>query len=144
LPSAVPSSRALSMKKLAGVLLLLVLTVAPAAPQSTSPRVFTSPLLPPRQALDRLNLKLAWHARLPVDSRRDGLISVQVLPRKKGDPRRDQVLVQTAHGTVVALDADRGDTLWRHTVGDPYQAEFALGYNAHAVFALRRAKLFAL
>jgi outer membrane protein assembly factor BamB len=133
------------MKKLAGLFVVLVLTAAPAVTQTPSkPRVYTSPQLPPRQALERLNLTLAWRARAPVDSRRDGIFSVQVLPRKKGDTRSDQVVVQTERGTVVSFDAETGDTQWRHSLGEPYSIMHRVGYNTHAVFASRGARLFGL
>src|SRR5262249_820446 len=94
------------------VLLLLFATTA----GTQAPRLFTRPTLPPEAMLDRLNLTLAWHTRVPVEDLHDGLFSLQLLPGKGGF----QFLVQTRQGVVIALDAETGDLLWQTQVGPRY------------------------
>src|SRR5262245_27760563 len=98
------------MKKLlAGVVSVgLVITAA----WSQDVRVTTRPKPPSREVLDRLDLTQAWRVKLPTEGPRDGLMSVQVIP---GPTPKDsfQVVVQTLHGSVILLDGETGDTLWR-------------------------------
>lgn len=73
-------------------------------------RRYSEPAVPSREALDRLNLKLAWRTYVPTDGRRDGLESVQVIDH-------DQVLVQTRGGETTLLDGTDGATLWHAHLG---------------------------
>lgn len=98
--------------------------------------VFTRPALPPREALARLNLVLAWRTYLPVESRRDGLFTVQHFGR--------DILVQTRSGLVVSLDPADGSTRWRAAVGDPYKVNYPLTCNRQSVFAVRGVSIIAL
>jgi hypothetical protein len=124
-------------KRLVGVILLL-LTLTTAAGQST--RLYTCPALPREEMLERLNLTLAWHTRLPMDGLRDGLVSLQLLPTKTSF----LFIVQTRRGAVVALDAETGDLLWQTQVGLPYWPGQPVAYNSHALYVTRREYLYAL
>src|SRR5205823_13674985 len=121
------------MNKLIAVALLLL---APAAALAQNPnRVYTSPGVPSREALDRLNLKMAWRAYLPTDQRRDGIYSVQLID--------DQVVVQTRSGSIVSMNALDGVTQWRASFDVPYRVNNVLGYNSKLVFATRAATMYA-
>lgn len=103
-------------------------------------RIFTRPGLPPRDVLERLNMTIAWHARIPTDGMRDGLFSLQLVPTR-GAP---QLAVQTLSGMVSLLDAETGDALWRTQPGIPYWPSQPVGYNDGNIFAVRRDLLFVL
>jgi outer membrane protein assembly factor BamB len=122
------------MKKLMALAALLLVHSA-AFGQNTN-RVYTQPSIPSREALDRLNLKLAWRTYLPTDRRRDGIYSVQLAD--------DQVLVQTRSGMITALSAADGSTLWRANFDVAYHVNNLLGFNAKLVLATRMATLYAL
>src|SRR5580704_10710181 len=77
-----------------------------------NPRVWTNPVAPAPEVLDRLNLRLGWRTGLPVEGYRDGIATVQNLG--------DVIIVQTFRGTVEAIDPVTGAALWRTTVGQPY------------------------
>ncbi|HYV40071.1 MAG TPA: hypothetical protein VE988_30575, partial [Gemmataceae bacterium] len=70
------------MKKLLVVLALLVV-VAPTLSQQGSVRIYTTPQLPARDTLDKLNLTMAWHTKAPMESMRDGFYSLQLIPAGK-------------------------------------------------------------
>jgi outer membrane protein assembly factor BamB len=123
------------MKKLVGAIVTLLLA-APLAPAQNLARTYTTPLVPPREHLDRLNLKMDWRVWLPLDGRRDGFFSVQVLD--------DQLLVQTRSGGLVMLDAATGATLWRARHGIPYAVTQRPGYNKQSVFVANGSHLYAL
>ncbi len=106
-----------------------MILLAGAAATAQNSRLHTAPSVPSREALERLNLKLGWRAYVPMDGRRDGLISIQ----RDGD----QLLVQTRSCLVAVLDAETGQSLWRTRVGKPYSIEQPLAFNKSAVFAVR-------
>ena len=122
------------MNKLIALAVLLLVPAATCAQNFN--RVYTSPALPSREALDQLNLKLAWRTYLPTDGRQDGVFSVQLAD--------DQVLVQTRSGSIVALNPRDGSTLWRAYLDVPYRVNTVLGWNAHLIFATRATTLFAV
>ncbi len=127
------------MKKLLGALTILV-AVATVLWSQPVLRVVTHPRIPPRDVLDRLNLTVAWAAKLPVGGQRDGLFTVQFVP----DRKRTQVIVQTVFGAVHALDAETGDFLWRTNVGVPGSNAKPVGYNERYLFVTRRDMLHVL
>ncbi len=99
-------------------------------------RLYTNPSVPPREALERLNLKLAWRTYVPMDGRRDGILSVQMA---------DQLLlVQTRSGQVLALDAETGQTRWRARVGNPYRGAPHLAVNLRSVFVISELMLYSI
>ena len=125
------------MKKLfvgaGGVLLLAV-----AAAASDDPlRIWSQPSPPSQEALDRLNLQMAWAVHVPMDGRRDGFASIQIAG--------DQVLVQTRSGLITVLDAENGGrALWRSRPGRAYQAELPFAYNTRTLFPTDSGNVFAL
>src|SRR5437762_13578435 len=123
------------MKKLVGALVYVLLFVTTVVAQGRS-QVYTQPAVPAEAALHRLSVKLAWRIHVPTEGHRDGLFSVQVLEQ--------QILVQTRGGAVIALRPATGATRWRVRVGMPYLVTHALSYNAHSVFLVNGARLFAL
>jgi outer membrane protein assembly factor BamB len=129
------------MNKLVGALLIGLLTGLAALGQ-TRPLIHSQPAIPSSEALDRLNLKMAWRIYLPTESRKDGIFSVQVPDRLK--PAGQQVFIQTRSGGVIAVEAERGRTQWRVYPGSPYQVTQAVGYNSKSVFVIRGIDLFSL
>jgi outer membrane protein assembly factor BamB len=123
------------MKKWFAAVFTLFLVGAP-APAQLLGRQYTNPTPPSRQALDRVNLNMAWRAYIPVQGRRDGLFSFQLIDR--------QILVQTLSGLIVSLDADTGVIEWKARMGLPYHASALLGFNKKSVFALRGDHLFSV
>jgi outer membrane protein assembly factor BamB len=123
------------MKRFACVGLAMALACAAAVSQERD-LVWSAPLAPSRDVLDRLNLKLAWTAAVLSEGRRDGVATVQLTGR--------HLLVQTRSGLVTALDAETGQTRWRTRVGRPYQRPLPLAYNRKAVFVINGTSLFSL
>jgi len=123
------------MKRLAALVVAIGLTEAMVTAQTDS-RAHTRPLVPTREALAPLNLKLGWRTYLPVDGTRDGIATVQVFGSR--------ILVQLRSGTIVAVDADTGQTLWKTRVGNPYQATHGLAVNYNSVIGYDVASVFAL
>ena len=121
------------MKRMLLVMAVLLGTMAWAYPQAPY-RVHTSPKLPARDALERMQLRIAWNTRVKVVGQRDGLYSVQLLP---GQPNM-QMVVQTFEGAIYLLDAETGEMIWKTKVGFPYWALQPVGYNADYIFAVRR------
>lgn len=66
--------------------------------------IYTNPCVPTTEQLAQLNLKLAWKLNLPIDTRRDGIVSIQ--------PIGEQVYVQTRAGLIYSVDAATGNILW--------------------------------
>jgi hypothetical protein len=97
---------------------------------------FTRAEPPPREALERLNLKLAWSVYLPLEGKRDGIFSVQVLER--------DVFVQTRSGVVVVVDAATGKVRWSARVGNAFRVSQPVGYNRMALFVVRESVLYVL
>ncbi|MBV9122072.1 MAG: PQQ-binding-like beta-propeller repeat protein [Planctomycetes bacterium] len=141
------------MKKLTGLLVVLLLSALPARAQDLSKtysrptgpnvgsavdmeQVLTHPAVPSPKALDRLNLQLAWHVYVPIDGRRDGLFGVQILD--------DMILVQSCSGMITALDPRDGSTLWRASPGASYRVSLPAAFNSYLVFVARGSMLFAL
>jgi outer membrane protein assembly factor BamB len=126
------------MKKLT-ILIVTVMLTATALAQPPI-HVLTRPLPPARDVLDRLNLAQGWRSRIPLHSGRDGIFSAQLIPGADGM----QLVVQTRYGSVVLLDAETGDTLWRTSVGLPYWEAQPVAYNSSSIFTTRRDMLYVL
>jgi outer membrane protein assembly factor BamB len=107
-----------------------------AAAQIPRYAILTRPDPPPRETLDRLNLRMAWRTFVPIDGERDGLASVQVLGR--------EVLVQTRSGLIILLDAETGETRWRSRAGLPYRLVGAPAANSHSVVFVTNAFMYGL
>jgi len=121
------------MKKLA--VLAFLLSAGPVWGQYWG-QLHTQATVPPREALDRLNLQISWSTNIPTDGRRDGLYSVQIFD--------DQILVQTRSGLVTAVRVDDGSIQWSVPVGVPYRVTQLLGRNADSVFVYNGTHLIAL
>jgi hypothetical protein len=124
------------MKRLLGAALTVVLAAGLAAAQSLRPPVYSRPAPPPREVLDRLNLKMAWRIFVPVSESRDGIYSVQI--------DGNDLFVQTRAGLILRIDAETGVTHWRARVGNPFQVFRLLAINRRAVYATNSTFLFAL
>jgi outer membrane protein assembly factor BamB len=122
------------MKKLVASIVAFVLTAGVALGQA--PKVFSHPLVPSAEALDRLNLKMSWRIYLPVEDSRDGLATVQILG--------DRIFAQMRNGAVIAVNADTGQQLWRTRYGPPYKVAQPLGFNYDTVFGVNGSRLYAL
>jgi hypothetical protein len=114
----------------------LVAAVTAAALAQDRDLVWSSPTVPPREALDRLNLKLAWSSVVLTESQRDGVASMQLTGK--------QLLVQTRSGLVTALDAETGRIQWSSRVGRSYQRPLPLAYNRKSVFVVCGTRVFSL
>ena len=96
------------MKRLAYVLLGTTAAVGltmPVLAQSARSQLYSTPLPPPREVLDRLNLQMNWRVYVPMDGRHDGLATVQL--------HGPDLYVQTRSGMMALLDAETGVTRWR-------------------------------
>jgi outer membrane protein assembly factor BamB len=98
--------------------------------------IYTRPTLPPREALDRLNLKVGWKLYLPVEGKRDGIFSVQVLEK--------DLFVQTRGGVLLVVNPETGDVKWRTRVGMVYRPVHPVGYNSRTVFVVTDTDVYAL
>src|SRR5262249_22165885 len=130
------------MKKLLLAMTVLLGSMAWAYGQAPY-KIYTSPKLPARDALERMNLTLAWNARVSVEGQRDGIVSVQLIPGLTGTP--NQLIVQTFKGAIFLYDADNGDLVWkRTTVGVPYWDVQPAAFNSQSIFVTRRSVLHVL
>src|SRR5262249_31652795 len=123
------------MKRLAAAW-VVVLTGGFAAAQPPTLRVYSQPLPPPREVLDRLNLIMAWRVYVPVGERRDGIATVQL--------DGHDMFVQTRAGLVVRPHAATGVPPWRARAGTPSQTSRLLAINRRAVYVVNSTYLFAL
>src|SRR5437763_1402674 len=88
------AKRGVAMKRTLLALTMLLVTGVGGFAQAPY-KVYTSPKLPARDSLERMNLTMAWHTRVTVDGQRDGIFSAQVIPGKPA-----QLIVQTFKGAV--------------------------------------------
>ncbi len=123
------------MKKLSSLALAFLLTASPVWGQRWN-QLHTRASPPATEALDRLNLKMAWSTYVPDEGLRDRIFSVQVFD--------DQILVQSRSGTVTAVRVDDGTIQWSVPVGVAYRVTHELGRNADSVFAFNGTHLNAL
>jgi outer membrane protein assembly factor BamB len=119
-----------------GATIAVIGLAAPAAAQPARAETYTTPLPPPREVLDRLNLKMAWRLYVPMDGRRDGLASVQL--------HGTDLYVQTRSGLVMLVDPESGVVHWRTRVGLPYRVTHELAFNSREVYVVNNLYLFAL
>jgi outer membrane protein assembly factor BamB len=129
------------MKKLTLSMIMSLLT-APWAVAQNPIRIYSEPVVPFQETLDPLSLKLGWRTYVPMDGRRDGVFSVQMVDRPGASSQ--EILLQTRSGAIMALDADSGVTKWRARVGNPYTVSSLLGYNNESIFAVNGLELYAL
>lgn len=112
---------------------LVAVTCATAMPPT---RILTFPSTPATEALDRLNLAMAWKQRLPMDGRHDGIGLIQHLG--------EQYFVQLRDGTIFALDAATGAVQWARRVGNRFPVVRPLGNHKDLVLALDTYRIIAL
>ena len=98
---------------LGSVLVVGLLAALAPGQDDENTRIYTNPSPPPREALDRLNLKMAWRAYVPVEGRRDGLLRVELAGK--------HLLALTRGGMVAVFDAETGQSIWRTRVGNAYR-----------------------
>jgi outer membrane protein assembly factor BamB len=115
------------MNKLIAAMATVVLT-ATTALADQYPNVYTRPTVPPREALDRLDLKLGWRNFVPMDGEKDGIATIQLAG--------PDLLVQTRSGLVVSLDAETGELRWRVRPGLSYRNVMPLAWNAKSVIVV--------
>jgi outer membrane protein assembly factor BamB len=120
----------------AGAVILAVLAATGALAVIDPSEVYTDAVPPPREALDRLNLVMAWAHYVPMDGRKDGLLSVQM---SDGD-----LLVQTRSGQVELLDAETGRARWRVRAGNPYRGQLPLAFNSRGVYVINNTFIYAI
>jgi outer membrane protein assembly factor BamB len=113
------------MKRFAALAAALVIIQATVSAQMPA-RITSRPTIPTTEALNRVNLKLAWKAFMPMDGKRDGIATVQVLG--------NEMYVQLRSGAVIALNAETGQKLWHARYADPYKPTFRLGHNHNTIF----------
>ena len=124
------------MKKTLAAGCALLLAIAARASDDPA-RVWSQPAAPSREALDRLNLELAWAVVVPMDGKRDGFFSIQA--------DGNQLIVQTRSGMITVLDVeDGGRALWRARPGRPYEAALPPAFNSRAVFTNDSGDIFGL
>lgn len=126
------------MKKLLAV--AIVLLTASLAWSQGEVRIHTTPKAPPKDTLDKLSLRTGWHLKMMMDGLRDGYFSLQLIP----GPKFTLLVAQTYQGTVIGINADTGDVLWRTMVGRPYEEAQPVGYNNQALFVTRKDYLYVL
>lgn len=124
------------MRRLLPFVLLLLPVLAALAPGQDRSQLYSTPQLPPREVLDRLNLKQAWFTAFPMDGRQDGFLSVTVTDR--------ELLVLTRSGVVGAIDLESGRVLWRTLPGRAYKANVGLAYNTFSVYTMSGTDLYSL
>ena len=122
------------MKRLVAIGALLIGVSAGLAQDPT--RLFTRPAVPSRETLHNLNLKMAWRTLLPVDGKRDGINSVQVLG--------DEILIQLRNGSLLLLNGETGQTIWQRLVGVPYRATIPPTANESSIIGINGTRLFSL
>jgi hypothetical protein len=98
--------------------------------------IVTHPDPPTREALDRLNLTMAWRGFVPMDGMRDGFASVQFVGY--------DLLIETRSGLIVLMDAETGATRWRTRVGQAYRVAGAPAANTRTVLLVNNTYLYAL
>ena len=104
--------------------------------QVSRERIYSRPEIPSKEALDRLNLRLAWRAYVPTDGGRDALVRVELNGK--------DLIVLTRSGTVQRMDAETGRVHWRTTVGKPYTLLPFVGANMRSIYVVANAKMVGL
>src|SRR5262249_38152844 len=122
------------MSKFIGAGLAVLLAASLAAAQDS--KLYSTPSLPSREVLDRLNLRQAWSVSVPMDGRRDRFASIQI--------NNGQLIAQTRSGTVSAFDAETGKQLWSVVAGKPYDTAFPPTFNSKSVLVVNGIHLAAI
>jgi outer membrane protein assembly factor BamB len=126
-PSPGSMDRDLRMNKLMATMAAVVLAATTAAADQY-PNVYTRPTVPPREALDRLDLVLGWRTFLPMDGQKDGIATIQLAGK--------EIFVQTRSGLLMSLDAETGDVRWSVRPGNTYRNILPVAWNAKSVIVV--------
>jgi outer membrane protein assembly factor BamB len=86
-------------------------------------------------ALSRLNLKAEWSASIPIASRQDGLLKVQIVDEH-------EIFVQTKNGALFCLDAKTGRELWKYLYPSKMTDGFAVAVNEQFVYSVNVSRLY--
>lgn len=113
-------------KFLATVACTVALTPAPVLAQSNTTNA---------SSLARLNLKSEWTANIPIASRQDGLLKVQVVDE-------NQVFVQTKNGALYCIDAKSGRELWKYLYPSKMTDGYAVAVNEQFVYSVNVSRLY--
>ena len=122
------------MKQFIGAGLFIVIAASSAAAQES--KLYSNPTLPSREVLDRLNMRMAWRANVPMDGRRDGFVSIV--------SHAGQIIASTRNGVVAAYDSETGREMWKILVGKPEDATYPPTFNSKSVLVVRGVHLFAI
>lgn len=95
-------------------------------------QIFTRPAVPEREALERLNLHMAWRVYVPTAGLRDGIFNLALID--------NQVLVLSKSGAVTAYDLVTGARQWRTQVGEPYGITQPLEAEGRFAYAFSRGR----
>jgi outer membrane protein assembly factor BamB len=117
----------------AGVVVLLAAATAAAQDRTT---LYSTPTAPPREALDRLSLKMAWQNSVPMDGRQDGFLSLVAAG--------PHLLAQTRSGLVCLINAEDGRILWQTRLGKAYAGTVAPGFNSYTVVVVNNGIIYGL
>lgn len=112
------------------------LAFLPAVSAQQPAQIYTEPLVPPREVLERLNLRMAWRVYLPNVGKRDSIHSVLIL--------ENQVVALTRYGVTVSLDPFTGAVQWRVMVGEPFGVTRPLEADARFIYVDNLGKRYAL
>lgn len=139
-----------------GLATLAVMAAICAVLDAQTVRILTYPEIPQRETLTRLGLKLNWSYHLPVDGKRDGIATIQILdgkyeeaihvpPEGINEPGGAQIVVQTRSGRLTVIDAESGKEMWHAWLGPRYRAEIQpVAANMRTIFAIAEGKIYAL
>lgn len=99
-------------------------------------QIYTQPPVPPREVLERLNLRMAWRVYLPTIGKRDSIHSVLIL--------ENQIVALTRYGVTISLDPETGAVQWRVMVGEPYGVTRPLEADARFIYVDNLGKRYAI
>ena len=99
-------------------------------------RIYSRPEIPSKEALARLDLRLAWRAYVPTAGGRDALVRIELDGK--------DLLAITRSGTVQRMDAETGRVYWRASVGKPYTMLPFVAANRRSVYVIANAKMVGL
>jgi outer membrane protein assembly factor BamB len=122
------------MRRLAALVAALALAPAVAPAQQPSSTLFTQSRPLDRDELARGNLRQAFAITLPMESRKDGIATMQLLD--------DLLIVQLRSGVVAAFDPDTGAVRWVARFGSNYPPVVPLvAADDRYVFVVRDVRL---
>src|SRR5262249_27740402 len=94
-------------------------------------RIYSRPVLPSTRDLRRLNLVQHWRITVPMNGQRDPLLIVE--------PDGRDLVILTASGMVMLVDAETGVSRWRTRVGVPYTLAPYYASNSRSLYVAANA-----